>query len=635
MVDNGGLTLEELGRSIVDLVITEDLIRRRVTALLPVARREERELKVLGKVSRLTLDVQPGEAAVTRGTSGAFDVAIPHALTIRVETAGEAEAAVHKRGATVTLRITPRPCAPLGIFLDVAEPAAESILFTEPQAGASDFLRGRIEEEVRRELLRLVRARLADSHAERTVDLEAPLARALEVVGAGDPERARDAPPPSRLRGAGVQAGATQPGALAIELDAQLRALGDAMPLQVWTARPDGKLDFVNRAVLDYFDRTEAQILGEGWLAMVHPDDVQKTMAAWTRSLETGEPYYTEFRLLRASDQTYREHVVRALPQRDRAGNIVRWLGGTTDVADARKAEAALRRSEARYRLFAEASNEGIWFWNIREDTVEWSDRLLELVGVRREAWGETFMSFFERVHPDDRSALQAALKAHLEERRPFRVEYRIRHEDGVYRDMFTRGMADWDDKGVPFQMAGGATDITERKRHEAMLQERLEIIEQQQEAIRTLSTPIIEVWNGVLTMPVLGVLDEQRSQQMMEVLLEAVARTRCRHAIIDLTGVSAVDAATADHVLRLIDAVAMLGAQGIVVGIRPEVAQTVVSLGLDLSNIKTLSNLREGLRFAMQSSGMSVRRRRRRRAHREDADEAPYTKGPRSSRGE
>ncbi|HTN87049.1 MAG TPA: STAS domain-containing protein [Sorangium sp.] len=202
---------------------------------------------------------------------------------------------------------------------------------------------------------------------------------------------------------------------------------------------------------------------------------------------------------------------------------------------------------------------------------------------------------------------------------------------NGEYRVIFTRGMAEWDEKGVPFQMAGGATDITEQKRHQAMLQERREIIEQQQEAIRALSTPIIEVWKGVLTMPVLGVLDEQRSEQMMEVLLDAVARTRCRHAIIDLTGVSAVDAATADHVLKLIDAVAMLGAQGIVVGIRPEVAQTVVSLGLDLSNIKTLSNLREGLRFAMQSSGVTVERRRRRKARREGAGDAP---APLSERG-
>ncbi|XYH95738.1 PAS domain-containing protein [Sorangium sp. So ce1128] len=625
---NGGLTLEELGRNLVDLAMTEDVIRRRATALLPVARREERELKVLGKVSRVTMNFRAGDPAVTRGTSGAFDVAIPHAMTVRLETEGEAEAAVHQFSATVTLRITPRPCAPLGIFLDIAEPSADSVLFADPPVSTRDYLRGRLEEEVRRELLRLVRARLADSHAERTVDLEGPLARALGL----EPDT-RDAPPPSRLRGAGVQpsGAAAQRGAPSGEADTQLRIFGNTMPIQVWTARPDGQLNFVNKAVLDYFDRTEAQMLGEGWLAVLHPDDVPRTVATWTRCLETGQPYETEFRLLRASDQTYREHVVRTLPQRDAAGNIVLWIGGNTDVAELRRAEAALRRSEARYRLFAEASNEGIWFWNIREDTTEWSDRMLAIIGVRREAWGGTFMSFFERVHPDDQSAIQAALKAHLEERRPFEVEFRIRHENGEYRVMFSRGMAEWDEKGVPFQMAGGATDITEQKRHQAMLQERREIIEQQQEAIRALSTPIIEVWKGVLTMPVLGVLDEQRSQQMMEVLLDAVARTRCRHAIIDLTGVSALDAATADHVLKLIDAVAMLGAQGIVVGIRPEVAQTVVSLGLDLSNIKTLSNLREGLRFAMQSSGVTVERRRRRKARREGADDAP---APLSERG-
>ncbi|WP_438039205.1 PAS domain-containing protein [Sorangium sp. So ce128] len=631
---DGGLTLEELGRSIVDLAMTEDVIRRQVIALLPVGRREERELEVLGRPSRLTMDFEVGEPAATRSMSGAFDVAIPHAVTVRVDAEGEAKE--HRLDTALALRITPRPCAPLGIFLDIAELSAESVRFTESRASAKDYLRGRIEEEVRRELLRLVRARVAESRAERTLDLEEPLLRALgDASWAGQEEveepDGRDAPPPSRVRGAGGPAsGAGLLDAPLSDLDAQLRFFGNAMPLQVWTARPDGQLNFVNRAVLDYFDRTEEQMIGEGWLAVLHPDDVPKTVAAWTRSLTTGEPYHTEFRLRRASDQTYREHVVSALPQRDAAGNIFRWIGGTTDVAELRRAEAALRRSEARYRLFAEASNEGVWFWNIREDTVEWSDRMLQMIGVRREAWGGTFASFFERVHPDDQRAVQAALRAHLEERRPFEVEYRLRREDGEYRDVFARGMAEWDDKGVPFQMAGGGTDITEKKRQQAVLNERLAIIEQQQEAIRALSTPIIEVWRGVLTMPVLGVLDEERAQQMMEVLLEAVARTRCRHAIIDLTGVSAVDAATADHVLRLIDAVALLGAQGIVVGIRPEVAQTVVSLGLDLSNIKTLSNLREALLFAMQSSGVSVKRRRKRRARRERADDAEGTRDSR-----
>ncbi|AUX25610.1 anti-anti sigma factor protein [Sorangium cellulosum] len=607
MKNGDGLTLEELGRNLLEATVTEEVVRGRVTALLPLARREERALNVLGKDSRLTVEPAAGDVVVTRGLSGAFEVSLPHTLTVRVET-GEVTAA-HELGATIVLRITPTPRAPLAIFLDVTEPVPESVSLAEAPALANDYLRGRIAEEIRKELLRLTRARIAETVAERTLDLEALLGRAL-AAGPG----AHDAPPPSRVRGAGARPAAPgrPQGDRAREMDAQLRFFGDAMSLQVWTALPDGTLSFVNRAALDYFDRTEEQMAGDGWLSVLHPDDVHKAIEEWPRCLETGQPYEVEVRLRCAADQSYREHVVRALPQRDPAGNVTRWLGHNIDVSYMRRTEAALRRSEARYRLFAEASNEGVWFWDLREDTIEWSDRMLEMMGVRREAWGGTFMDFFERLHPDDRSAIQDGLRAHLEERRPFDVEVRLRHGGGEYRTMRTRGKAEWDEKGVPFRMAGGALDITEQKRHQAMLKERLEIIEQQQEAIRALSTPIIEVWKGVLTMPVLGVLDAQRSRQMMEVLLEAVARTRCRHAIIDLTGVSALDTTTADHVLKLIDAVALLGAQGIVVGIRPEVAQTVVSLGLDLSHIKTLSNLREALLFAMQSSGVSVRRRRR-----------------------
>jgi rsbT co-antagonist protein RsbR len=136
----------------------------------------------------------------------------------------------------------------------------------------------------------------------------------------------------------------------------------------------------------------------------------------------------------------------------------------------------------------------------------------------------------------------------------------------------------------------------------EATLREKLEIIERQQDAIRTLSTPIVEVWEGVLTMPVLGAVDSYRAQQMMEVLLNAVMRTRCRYTIIDLTGVDSVDRGTADYILKLVHAVKLLGSQGIVVGIRPEVAQTMASLGVDLTSILTLANLREALVLCMRS---------------------------------
>jgi anti-anti-sigma regulatory factor len=141
---------------------------------------------------------------------------------------------------------------------------------------------------------------------------------------------------------------------------------------------------------------------------------------------------------------------------------------------------------------------------------------------------------------------------------------------------------------------------VTDRKAAEAMLKEKLRIIEAQQTAIQRLSTPIIEVWEGVLTMPVLGVVDEQRAEQMMSVVLERVSQSGCEYTIIDLTGADSVDTRTADHLMKIVQAVQLLGAKSIVVGIRSDVAQTLVAMGVDLSSITTLRNLREALLFCM-----------------------------------
>jgi anti-anti-sigma factor len=108
-------------------------------------------------------------------------------------------------------------------------------------------------------------------------------------------------------------------------------------------------------------------------------------------------------------------------------------------------------------------------------------------------------------------------------------------------------------------------------------------------------------VWEGVLTMPVFGSIDARRAEQMMDILLRAIVRVRCRYVIIDLTGVDTVDTSTADHIIKLIHSVQLVGSKGIVVGIRPEVARTVVSIGVDLSSFITLANLREGLLFCMR----------------------------------
>lgn len=144
------------------------------------------------------------------------------------------------------------------------------------------------------------------------------------------------------------------------------------------------------------------------------------------------------------------------------------------------------------------------------------------------------------------------------------------------------------------------ARENEERKQAEADLRDKLRIIEEQREAIRRLSTPVIEVWQDVLMMPVVGMIDAPRAGQMMDVMLEAISRTGCRYTVLDLTSVEKVDNETADHMVRLLRAVELLGAKGVVVGIRPDVARAIVSLGVDVTGLRMLSNLREGLRWCM-----------------------------------
>jgi PAS domain S-box-containing protein len=121
------------------------------------------------------------------------------------------------------------------------------------------------------------------------------------------------------------------------ESERHYRFLAEAIPQQVWTATPDGALDYLNRQTLDYFALAEDQLLGWGWQQVVHPDDLPEALERWRRSLATGETYDVEFRLRRASDGEYRWHLGRALPMRDAEGRIAKWFGTNTDIDDQKR----------------------------------------------------------------------------------------------------------------------------------------------------------------------------------------------------------------------------------------------------------------------------------------------------------
>ena len=133
-------------------------------------------------------------------------------------------------------------------------------------------------------------------------------------------------------------------------------------------------------------------------------------------------------------------------------------------------------------------------------------------------------------------------------------------------------------------------------------LEEKLTIVDKQRDAIRELSTPIIELWEGVLCLPVVGVMDTARSTEMTNALLQTIVDKKTRYTIIDITGIDVMDTRTVDHFMRMARAVKLLGAECALTGISPHIAQTVVHMGLELDDIVTRRSLRDALAVYVRS---------------------------------
>src|SRR5262249_11108424 len=130
----------------------------------------------------------------------------------------------------------------------------------------------------------------------------------------------------------------------------------------------------------------------------------------------------------------------------------------------------------------------------------------------------------------------------------------------------------------------------------EGGLEEKVGIVEQQRAAIRELSAPIMEVWEGILCLPVVGIMDSGRSADTTDALLRAVVATRARCTIIDITGIEVMDTSTADHFIRMAKAVQLLGAECVLTGINPQIAQTIVHMGVEMGGLNTHRSLRDAL---------------------------------------
>jgi PAS domain S-box-containing protein len=246
--------------------------------------------------------------------------------------------------------------------------------------------------------------------------------------------------------------------------EAQYHALADAMPQIVWTAGPDGRLDYYNQRWFDYTGTTLEETQGRGWEMMLHPDDLQRSVDNWTEAVETGRSYEDEYRFKRASDGVYRWHLARAVPIAAADGTITKWIGTCTDIEEKkREAEAFVARA-----AIVEAADDAIIGEDIEGVIITWNGGARRLYGYSAsEAIGRSAAMLIPPDLPHELAQILATIRRGetMEHHETVRVR-----KDGKRLDVSFTLSPIKDGQGKITGIAGIARDITESKRAEADL---------------------------------------------------------------------------------------------------------------------------------------------------------------------
>ncbi|GAB3553674.1 ATP-binding protein [Spirosoma fluminis] len=242
----------------------------------------------------------------------------------------------------------------------------------------------------------------------------------------------------------------------------QFQQLADLVPQILWTAQPDGAVDYFNLPWYEYtgFERAEG---GQTWLPILHSDDVTPAIDRWSHSVRTGEPYQIEYRFSdRHVPGTYRWFMGRAVPVRDESGLITKWFGTCTDIDEHKQAQMALQESESRFRAIADTAPVLIWMSGADKLCYFFNKGWLDFTGRTLEQ--ETGNGWAEGVHPDDFDQCLAIYNTHFDARQEFYMEYRLRRHDGMYRWISDHGRPRFAPDGQFMGFIGGCIDIHERK---------------------------------------------------------------------------------------------------------------------------------------------------------------------------
>lgn len=376
-----------------------------------------------------------------------------------------------------------------------------------------------------------------------------------------------------------------------------LQGVIENIPAAVYAKDAQGRYLLANRYLLSFLDLIPEQMIGQYDSALFPAEVIAQWRELQQQVIATGSLISREEDFLHADGvHTY---LSAQFPIYDEHNTLMAVGGIALDISEQKQIERSLQENQA--LLQAVIDNASVLVL-VKDTTGRYTvvNRLAaaavnltpaQMVG--KTDYDVLPTEIADSYHKDDQQVLTTGTMIHVEHELPL--------DDGIHTLLSTR-FPIMNAQGTPYAVGIVATDITEVKRADqerAMLQQ--QVIDAQQVALRELSTPLLPLSPGVLAMPLVGTIDSQRAQLVMETLLEGIAAYQAQVAILDITGVQIVDTQVANALLGAAQAVRLLGADVVLTGIRPEVAQTLVGIGADLSGIITCSTLQSGIAYALR----------------------------------
>jgi PAS domain S-box-containing protein len=257
------------------------------------------------------------------------------------------------------------------------------------------------------------------------------------------------------------------------EAEDRIRLIINAVPALIWTARADGRLDFISPRWLDYaginIGTIEGGELGE---RTVHPDDIEQLRNKWRLAVAEGNPFEAEIRV-RRFDGEYRWFLSRACPLRDRSGHILGWYGNDIDIEDRKRAEEALRQSESNLAEAQKLTHTGSWAWRVQgSEALHLSEEWYRIYGFDPEQGLSAWEERLQRIDPEDRAKWQEATDRAIGEKSDYEVEVRILLPYGTVKYIRTVGHPVLNASGDVVQFVGSSMDISASKRAEETLRQ-------------------------------------------------------------------------------------------------------------------------------------------------------------------